>query len=119
MRCELALPLFVYLIFWSFVRVSTAKKKRSEAKPAAMVRVKWTDAAMSTSPHWQEGAQPKPPKGKSMHVCLTVGWLVHLDERWCQVVATLTDGGHAHVTEIPTGMIETIEVLEPAGEMGA
>jgi hypothetical protein len=35
------------------------------------------------------------------------------------VVATLTDGGHAHVTEIPTGMIETIETLEPAGTVDA
>lgn len=50
-----------------------------------------------------------------MHVCLTVGWLVHLDDNWCQVVATLTDGGHAHVTEIPTGMIESIETLDPSG----
>ena len=99
--------------------MTTAKKKKSESKPAVMVRVKWTDAAMSTSPHWQEGQQPRPPKRKAMHICLTVGWLVHLDENWCQVVATLTDGGHAHVTEIPVGMIETIEVLEPAGEMGA
>lgn len=99
--------------------MTTSKKKRSAAKPAVMVRVRWMDAAMSTAPHWQEGKQPKPPKRRAMHVCLTVGWLVHLDDNWCQVVATLTDGGHAHVTEIPVGMIETIETLEPAGTVDA
>jgi len=92
-------------------------RKKKEARPALMVRVQWTDAAMSTSPHWQEGQQPKPPKRRAMHVCVTVGWLVHLDDNWCQIVATLTDNGHAHVTEIPTGMIETIETLAVIGKV--
>lgn len=92
--------------------------KKRKAVPAQMVRVRWVDAAMSTAPHWQEGTQPKRPKGRAMHVCLTVGWLVHLDDTWCQVVATLTDGGHAHLTEIPVGMVQSIEVLEPTGCLG-
>jgi hypothetical protein len=52
-----------------------------------------------------------------MHDCITVGWLVHLDDQWCQIVATLTENAHAHLTEIPAGMIRQIYKLEASGEL--
>ena len=72
---------------------------------------------MSTLPHWQEGQSPQPPKRKGAHQCVTVGWLVHADKEWVQVVATLADDAHAHVTEIPRGMVSRIDVLDVVGEM--
>jgi hypothetical protein len=50
---------------------------------------------------------------------VTVGWLTHLNDDWCQLVATRTDGFHAHVTEIPRGMIESIEYLAVSGRLEA
>ena len=92
-------------------------RRKAKAQPAKMVAVTWIDAAMSTHPHWQEGQLPTVPKGKSHLRCVTVGWLTHLGDEWCQLVATLTDGGHAHVTEIPVGMIESIETLAVSGKL--
>lgn len=92
---------------------------KRKSKPAPMVSVRWTDASFSTDPHWCDGQQPEPPRRKSHNVCVTVGWLVHLDDDWVQLVATLTDGQHAHVTEIPRGMVSEIAVLEPVGKIGA
>ena len=92
---------------------------KRKAKPAQMVVVTWIDAAMSTAPHWQEGQQPPVPKGKSRLRCVTVGWMTHLNDEWCQIVATLTDGGHAHVTEIPVAMIEIIETLTVSGRVNS
>ena len=92
-------------------------RRKAKAQPAQMVCVTWIDACMSTAPHGQEGRVPSVPKGKSHLRCVTIGWLTHLGDDWCQVVATLTDGGHAHVTEIPTGMIETIETLAVSGKL--
>jgi hypothetical protein len=89
----------------------------SKRKPAPAVAVHWIDAAMSTDPHWQEGQQPKVPKRKSAHRCVTVGFLVHADDEWVQLVATLTDGAHAHVTEIPRGMVTQIIRLSEAGPL--
>jgi hypothetical protein len=94
-------------------------RRKPKAQPAKMVCVTWIDAAMSTAPHWQEGQMPTVPKGKSHLRCQTVGWLTHLGDDWCQIVATLTEGGHAHVTEIPVGMIETIETLAASGKLEA
>lgn len=90
---------------------------KRKAKPAPMVAVHWVDAAMSVSSHWQDGQQPPRPTKKGMHDCITVGWLVHMDDDWVQIVATLADGAHAHLTEIPTGMVRTIMQLEPVGEL--
>jgi len=86
----------------------------SKRKPRP-VAIRWYDAAFGTAPHWSDGDRPKPPKGKSLHLCLTVGWLVYMDKEWVQVVATLTDGAHAHVTEIPRGMVREITVLTGKG----
>jgi len=92
-----------------------SKRKAREAAP--MVAVHWVDAAMSVASHWQEGQQPPRPTKKSMHDCITVGWLVHMDDDWVQIVATLADGAHAHLTEIPAGMIRQIYKLEASGEL--
>lgn len=80
--------------------------------PAVLVR--WVDASMSESGHWQDGMVPAKPKGKALGMCETVGWLTHQCSDWVQVVATLTAHQHAHVTEIPTGMVRDIVVLAPA-----
>lgn len=80
-----------------------------------MVAVYWTDAAMQSEPHWQDGDLPEPPSGKLYMMCATVGWLTYSDEEWVQLVATLTDGAHGHVTEIPRRMIHNIVLLAPDG----
>jgi hypothetical protein len=80
-------------------------------KKPPVVEVTWRDAAMSSAPHWNDGNAPSAPRGKSLHRCTTVGYLVHLDKHWCQLVATLADNAHAHVTEIPRGMISRIVLL--------
>lgn len=90
------------------------KRKR---KQAPMVAVTWVDASMSTDPHWQDGQQPERPKGRAAHVCVTVGFLAHIDDEWVQLVATLADGHHAHVTEIPRGMTRSIVVLQAGGDL--
>jgi hypothetical protein len=77
-----------------------------------MALVYWTDAAMSTQPHWNNGALPDPPSNKIHNLCATLGWLAYMDKDWVQIVTTLTDGAHGHVTEIPRGMIHAIEVLK-------
>ena len=84
-----------------------------------VVMVTWTDAAMSSAPHWSDGDAPSAPRGKSLHKCTTVGYLVHFDKHWCQLVATLADGAHAHVTDIPRGMISRIVLLEAGDVMDA
>jgi hypothetical protein len=40
-----------------------------------------------------------------------LGFLVYQDDEWVQLVTTLTDGAHAHITEIPASMVKTISVL--------
>ena len=77
-----------------------------------MALVYWTDAAFSTQPHWNDGDRPTRPSGKVHHLCATIGWLVYSDDSLVQIVTTLTDGAHGHVTEIPRGMIHAIEVLK-------
>jgi hypothetical protein len=86
-------------------------------KADQMVAVHWIDAAMSTNPHWQEGSAPTPPKRKGYMDCITVGFMTHLDDEWCQLIATKTKGGHAHLTEIPRGMIKKIETLAISGKV--
>jgi hypothetical protein len=76
------------------------------------VKVRWVDAAMSADSHWSDGARPPPPKARAMHLCETVGWLVHADKEWLQIVATLAEGQHAHLTEIPRGMVRSIIALD-------
>jgi hypothetical protein len=66
---------------------------------------------MSAVSHWSVGDRPEPPKGTDMHLCLTVGWLVYTDKNWVQIVSTLADGAHAHLTEIPRGMVREIKAL--------
>ena len=78
-----------------------------------IVAVWWTDAAMQSEQHWQEGDVPDPPSGKIYMCCVTVGWLTYEDDDWVQLVATLTDGAHGHVTEIPRKMIHNIAQLAP------
>ena len=73
---------------------------------------------MSTSPHWQDGQQPPKPRRKQ-HLCVSVGWLTHLDEHWAQLAQTLTDGAHGAVVDIPRGMVQSITILEPVGPMEA
>jgi hypothetical protein len=90
---------------------------QEKTKAAPMVAVTWTDAAMSCEAHWQDGKRPKPPKKKAMHLCVTVGFLVHLDDQWVQLIATVTENAHAHLTEIPVGMVKQILTLEPTGEL--
>jgi hypothetical protein len=80
-------------------------------KKAQLVLIRWVDAAMSCAPHWQPGQRPEAPKKKGLHACETVGFLAHLDEEWAQVYSTHAEGNHAHVTEIPRGMIRSITVL--------
>jgi hypothetical protein len=79
-----------------------------------MALVYWTDAGMSTAPHWNDGDKPEPPSRKIHNLCATIGWLVYSDDEWVQIVTTLTDGAHGHVTEIPRRMIHAIEVLKSA-----
>ncbi len=90
--------------------------RRKPAEPRAVV-IRWVDAAMSTAPHWADGSRPVAPKGVALHLCSTIGWLVHLDDDWVQVVTTLTKDAHAHVTEIPRGMVRSITLLAEAGEI--
>lgn len=86
-----------------------SKRKKSPQ----MVAVRWVDASMSCAPHWSDTPMPERPSKKSHNVCTTVGFLIYMDDEWCQLVATLTDGQHAHVTEIPRGMVEAVTVLKP------
>jgi hypothetical protein len=48
-------------------------------------------------------------------MCLTVGWLVYADDEWVQIVSTLADSAHAHLTEIPRGMVREIRALTGKG----
>ena len=91
---------------------------RRKPKPSPMVRIGWIDASMEVSPHWIDGTQPKRPKARD-HVCVSVGWLTHLDEHFAQVVQTLSDGQHANVVTIPRGMVRSIELLAASGQMDA
>ena len=86
-------------------------------KEIPMVLVTWVDAAFSTNPHWQDGDKPEPPKKKGLHLCATIGFLVYRDEHWLQIVTTLTDGAHAHTTEIPASMVKTISLLKTSGNL--
>lgn len=86
----------------------TTKRK---SKDIPMVLVTWVDAAFSTISHWQDGDRPEPPKKKGLHLCASLGFLVYQDDEWVQLVTTLTDGAHAHITEIPASMVKTISVL--------
>jgi hypothetical protein len=90
-------------------------KRKSRDIP--MVLVTWVDAAFSTTSHWQDGDKPAPPKKKGLHLCASMGFLVHQDEEWVQLVTTLTDGAHAHVTEIPASMVKTISLLTSSGPL--
>jgi hypothetical protein len=78
-----------------------------------LVMVHWIDAAMSSNEHWQDGDRPTPPNGKGSHECFTVGFVTHSDGEWMQLVKTLTEGAHAHVTEIPASMIRSVTPLKP------
>jgi len=90
----------------------------SKRKPqTAMVRVRWVDASMHIEAHWSDGTKPRKPRARD-HVCVTVGLLTHLDADFVQVTQTVTDGQHANVVNIPTGMVRgDIEVLEVVGKV--
>lgn len=90
--------------------------KRKKKVPAFRAEVEWIDASFSAEPHWTAGTQPKRPTTRE-HVCVSVGWLTHLDEHFVQLTQTLTDGSHAHTANIPRGMVRRISVLEIAGEL--
>jgi hypothetical protein len=81
-----------------------------------MVMVHWVDAAMSATAHWQDGDKPEPPKGRPMHECFTVGWLVYTDDEWIQVLGTSASGYHSHSADIPRGMVKSLVVLKPVVE---
>jgi len=81
-----------------------------------MCLVVWVDASMTMEPHWIDGQSPTKPKTKE-HECSTVGWLVHAGPDFIQIVQTLTTGQHAHVANIPRGMVRAIRVLDVAGEL--
>lgn len=84
---------------------------------SAMVRVRWVDASMHTEAHWSDGTKPRKPRARD-HVCVSVGLLTHLDKDFVQLTQTITDGQHANVVNIPTGMVRgDIEVLEPVGKV--
>jgi hypothetical protein len=85
---------------------------KRKSKDTPMVLVTWVDAAFSTTSHWQDGDRPEPPKKKGLHLCASIGFLVHQDDEWVQLVTTLTDGAHAHVTEIPASMVKTLSLLK-------
>jgi hypothetical protein len=90
--------------------------KRKPA-PAPMVRVCWLDASMTVESHWSDGTKPRRPRARD-HVCVTVGILAHIDADFVQVVQTITDGQHANVVNIPTGMVRgDIEILEAVGKV--
>jgi hypothetical protein len=84
--------------------------KRKKSNPLVIVR--WVDAAFSTNPHWQEGSVPTQPKGKSLNVCYSAGFLTFIDDNWVQLVTTMTSGAHGHVTEIPRAMVHEIQYLK-------
>jgi len=88
--------------------------KRKKQAPSVMVT--WVDASFELLTHWQDGTQPRKPKARE-HVCITVGWLTHLDADFCQITQTITQGQHANVANIPRGMVRSIQVLEVAGEL--
>jgi hypothetical protein len=88
------------------------KKKRS----APLVLVRWVDASMSTDEHWQEGQQPKAPRRKD-HICITLGFLTHMDGDFVQVTQTITSDSHAHVCNIPRLMVESIDTLLPVAPL--
>lgn len=89
-------------------------KRRTKQAPLALVT--WIDASMEVVTHWQDGSQPKPPRARE-HVCLSSGWLTHLDADFVQIVQTITQGQHSNVVNIPRGMVRSIQVLEVAGEL--
>lgn len=90
---------------------------KRKSQPAPMVRIKWVDASMHIESHWADGTKPRRPKARD-HVCVTVGLLTHIDRDFVQVVQTVTDGQHANVVNIPTGMVRgDIEVLEVVGNV--
>ena len=92
---------------------------KRKGKDIPMVLVTWVDAAFSTTSHWQDGDRPEPPKKKGLHLCASIGFLVHQDDDWIQLVTTLTDGAHAHVTEIPASMVKTLSLLNATGPLEA
>jgi len=89
---------------------------RLKTKASPVVIVVWTDAAFSAAEHWQEGTQPARPR--KPYRCITAGWLTHLDDHHAQITQTLSDGQHAHVADIPRGMIESITVMAPVEPQG-
>jgi hypothetical protein len=89
-------------------------KRKPRAAP--MVVIRWCDASFSSDDHWQDGEQPKAPTKKS-HICVTVGFLTHLDDDFAQVTQTLTTGQHAHVANIPRAMVESVDVLLPVSPL--
>jgi hypothetical protein len=90
---------------------------KRKAAAAAMVRVRWVDASMHVESHWSDGTKPRKPRARD-HVCVTVGLLTHIDRDFVQVVQTVTDGQHANVVNIPTGMVRgDIDVLEVVGKV--
>lgn len=90
--------------------------KRKKTVPAFRAEVEWVDAGFSAEAHWADGQQPARPK-RSEYICVSVGWLTHLDDDFVQLTQTLTTGQHAHVANIPRGMVRAIRVLDVAGEL--
>lgn len=89
--------------------------RRPRAAPPPIVRVAWLDASMSTADHWQDG-KPRRPTVRG-HLCLSAGYLTHIDDQFVQVTQTVTEGQHAHVVNIPRAMVRSIEALAVAGPL--
>ena len=79
-------------------------------KAPLMVLVQWQDASMSAVPHWSDGT-PQPPTKRDF-ICVSVGWLTHKSKHFVQLTQTLTTGQHAHVIDIPAGMVMSIAPLQ-------
>jgi len=88
----------------------------SKRKKPRMCVVTWLDASFDIDSHWSDGSLPPKPKAGN-HLCLSVGWLTHMDDHFVQLVQTLTDGQHANVANIPRGMVREIHVLGPTGSL--
>jgi hypothetical protein len=97
------------------VEVEHVTKRKAQASPP-IIRCSWLDASMSAADHWQDGA-PKRPTVRG-HVCVSVGYMTHIDEHFVQITQTLTTGQHAHVVNIPRAMVQTLEGLAVTGPLG-
>jgi hypothetical protein len=91
-----------------------AKKKPTKAAP--MVVVRWHDHSMSADAHWHDGDQPPVPKPRD-GLCVSVGFLTHMDDQWVQIVQTLTPGQHGSFANLKRECVESVDVLMPIGPL--